>query len=111
MNMTLLGGKYKVTTDPYNFILDKWIRVDEKRQKSHSDREDLPSHKWHRVGYFGTMDFLLQSILVEETRDADARDLNELKSFLRDQKQLLFKDYNKWEYLGKGVLDPDREEK
>jgi hypothetical protein len=63
MKLTI-NDKFMITTDQYNFILQKYSTIVNKKDKS--ERKD-----WTIEGYFPNLQHALQRILQEDIRDLD----------------------------------------
>ena len=71
MKLTL-DERYRVYTDPKNFILEKLEDVTDKKTKE-------VKQQWRNAGYFGRFEHLLNTYANESLRSLDDTSLEEIK--------------------------------
>jgi|TARA_Y100000310_G_scaffold248782_1_gene254727 hypothetical protein len=80
-NMEIRIGKYKISTDKYNFMIEE--EVIPKRKRSESGGQPY----WIILGYYLTLEAACQRLLQYNVKDTDASDLKGVISCLKDSSE------------------------
>ena len=76
-------GKYKISTDKYNFVLEEEITP--KRKRSESGGQPY----WVTLGYYPTLELACHNLMKCDIKDTDASDLEGVVTHITDSTEAI----------------------
>lgn len=81
--MILVGEKFRISKDPYNWVLQK------KRTVNPNHPNAKQTERWVDVGYFGNLKSVISRLLDEDLKERDINTLHDIKTLLEQSENIL----------------------